>query len=312
MDNIIKLYLKSNNSKSDYTKKTFEQNIKRLEYIVKLNISDWDSETFNNSSIILDELINDYSLNSVIATVNTLLFYLKSVKANEKIINKYTDILNDLADERQKEMYKQEAGNKELSNWVDYNEMKSKLESLSSDYLTKKKSFTAYRNYLILCLYVLNIPARIQNYLIMKNKNSKSKDDNYIYKVDDKYKLVFNKYKTAKYLGTVNIIIENEILNKLIDKWFDNYNNSSNDLFLMNANKLPMKQNNFTQAIKSASMSIFNKDITVNDIRHIFLTNFLESNKTIEEKIKVANIMGQTYKPSRMELYQRQNLKNKS
>lgn len=315
MDKLIKLYMDGNKSKSIYTEKTFIQNIKRIEFIIKLDVNEWDKKSFNNYNIILDELLNDYSLNSIINTINTIIFYLKSVKADEKIINKYIDILNDLADERKKEEFKQEASNKELSNWINYNDMKKKIEELSIDYIKHKKAFTVFRNFLIFSLYILSIPVRIQNYLnmkVIKNEDSNNDSDhNYLIKDKEGYKMIFNKYKTSKYIGRVEINIENEILIKLIDRWFKMYNKieSNNDkFFLINKNEEEMTQNNFSSALKSISKRIFNKEISVNDIRHIFLTDFLSSNRTIEEKIKVAQIMGQTYKPSRMELYQRKNI----
>lgn len=308
MDDLIKKYINNNGSKSKYTKITFIQNIKRLEFILKMNVSEWDSQTFNNYNLILDELISDYSINSIISTISTILFFLKDIKASEKIINKYDDILNDLVDERTKAQYKQEASTKEINNWIDYDKMKEIVEKDSIDFLKRKKAFTVYRNFLIMSLYLLQIPVRIQNYLTMKSRDYNKDEDNYLYKDDSKYKMIFNKYKTSKYIGKIEIEIENEILNKLIDRWFLKYNPDNQFLFI-NKNGKEMTQNNFSSAIKSMSNRLFNKDITVNDIRHIFITNYLSSNKSIEEKIRVAAIMGQTYKPTRMELYERKNIK---
>ena len=60
----------------------------------------------------------------------------------------------------------------EKENWIEYPELKKKVEELSTEYLTKKKAFTAFRNFLIVCLYVLMPPARIGNYLDMIKKDS--------------------------------------------------------------------------------------------------------------------------------------------
>jgi hypothetical protein len=81
------------------------------------------------------------------------------------------------------------------------------------------------------------------------------------------------------------------------------------DELFENANGKPMTQSNFTQAQESVSTELLGKKLSTNDFRHIFLSWFLSTNPTIEEKEKIAHVIGQKYKPSRMELYQRRNEK---
>ena len=172
------------------------------------------------------------------------------------------------------------------------------------------------RNFVILGLYTLQPPTRIGNYLDMKIRNnckrdikSLNKKHNYICKMEDgKYKMVFNNYKTAKYLGKIVHIVENDILNKLLDKYITQY--VKGDTLFTNANGSPITQPNYTQALQSITKKSLGKTLTPNDIRHIFLSWFQAQNPSIEEKEKVAKMIGQTYKPSRMELYARKNDEN--
>ena len=118
--------------------------------------------------------------------------------------------------------------------------------------------------------------------------------------------MIWNNYKTAKYIGKINYTIDNDILNKLIDKWFSEYNKKG-EWFLINYSGIPMTQTNFTNGQMSISKKLLDKQLTTNDFRHIFLTWFLnkEPRPTIDEKIKMGEIIGQKYKPTRMELYER-------
>jgi hypothetical protein len=98
--------------------------------------------------------------------------------------------------------------------------------------------------------------------------------------------------------------VSDERLNKLLSKWFEDYNTAKKD-FLVNASGLKMSQEGVSNAVRSGSKRITGKELTLNALRHIFLTHFTASNPSIEEKSRVAKLVGQTYHPNRMELYAR-------
>jgi site-specific recombinase XerD len=305
-------YLSNNKSKSKSTISTFAQAIKRIEKFIKVKYDEWNKETFKNSNMILDGLIEDYSLNTIIQTIVIIVKFLE-YKKYEKQEKEYRDIMNELVNERNSEEIK--STTKKEDEWIDWNEMKDIYLKHSNDYLNNKKSFTKYRNYLIAGLFILNkAPLRIGNYLDVKLKNnckrdikSLNKKYNYICEYEEgKYKLVFNNYKTAKYLGKQENKITNSILNALIKKWFEDYNNKKKDWFLINYNGNKITQPNFTQALKSISKELFNLNLSVNDYRHIFITHFLSNNPSPIERKEIAEFMGQKFKMNRQDLYLRQ------
>ena len=318
MESIVKSYLDNNKSKSSYTSTTFIQNIKRLEAITKLKVNDFDKETFSNVNNIMDELTDSYALNTIISTTSTILFLLKYLKAKDTLISEYTDYLGELINSRTNKDESQMATDKELKNWIQFNKLRDKVNELSTSYLKDKISFTEFRSFLFLALYTLNIPCRIGNYLNMKYIESKSKPPssydkkfNYIYKDGDgdNYHFVFNNYKTSKYVGQVIIKVENDNLNKLIMKWFNDYNTNKKE-FLINYNDGIVNQTNVTHNLNSITKQLFNKTLSVNDFRHSFLTLFLSKPRSIKEKQQIARAMGQKYKVSRMELYNRVNVED--
>jgi hypothetical protein len=314
MDNFINSYLDNNGSKSSSTKTTFITSIKRLEKFLKTPFTEWNVNTFKNTKTIIDNLINDYSLNTIIQTVLLIIRYLEYKKSNIKLIQEYKDTLNELIQERNNNDNKQMLKNNEKENWIQYNELKKTVEDNAPEYINKKKSFSDFRNFLILSLFTLQPPTRIGNYLSMRYKNGGKRDAqslnkkyNYITPIENgKWKMIFNNYKTSKYLGKIIHNIENPILNQLITKWFDEYNTNKKE-FMVNVSGKPISQTNFTNAQKSISKKILGKELSTNLFRHIFLTYFLSTNPSIEEKQKVAQMVGQKYKVSRMELYERRN-----
>jgi len=315
MDEIIEDYISNNGSKSSSTKTTLLTGLKRLEKILekpfdKIRISD-----FKNAEKVVDKITELYSLNTTIGTILSINRFLLFKKANIKLIGNYREILNDLIQERNKGQTSQEFKQGEKENWMNYEDLKNQVEEKAGDYLDNKKSFTEFRNFLILCLFTLIPPARVGNYLNMVKKNgdtmkqkssSLNKKHNYIVKKDGKYSLVFNQYKTAKILGKVIYEIENEILTDLLDKYFEDYNkDEKNRFFMINASGKPMTQTNFTNSQASISKKLFNKKLTNNMFRRIFFTHFLSTNPSVEEKQKILRISGQNYKPSQVEKYDR-------
>ena len=161
-----------------------------------------------------------------------------------------------------------------------------------------------------LCLYILDIPTRLGNYLnckVLRNRpetvEDLSKKYNYVYKdTDGFYKFIFNKYKTSKTLGQKEKKVKNKQLNAILDRYFNKYN-TKNKYFLLDVLGKEIKQNVFTEILKSQTKLLFKKSFSVNLIRHSYLTHFLKQDPTLIQKIEVASDMGQTYHINVQDLY---------
>ena len=313
MDGFIDSYMSKNGSKSKSTETTMRGNMKRVEKVLGVDIEDMSVSNFKNSEKVIDELIDKYSLASVISTVNGIIAFLRYLKGPDSVIDDYIEITKDLADERKTLSHTQEKSELEKENWIEYSELKSKVESSVDEVLERKVPPTVFRNIMIVALLTLQPPARIGNYLNMiykdgskmkRKSESLKKDRNYVIEDDGKFKFVFNKYKTAKSVGQVVSEVTDERLNKLLNKWFEDYNPAKKD-FLVNANGSKMSQEGVSNAVRSGSKRITGKELTLNALRHIFITHFTASNPSIEQKSRTAALLGQTYNPSRMELYAR-------
>ncbi|MEI6372010.1 MAG: hypothetical protein WCO49_20245, partial [Nostocales cyanobacterium ELA608] len=119
--------------------------------------------------------------------------------------------------DREKDQEKTES---QRENWIEQDELKSIYNELDKDTrpllskaTLKPSEFQRLQNFIILSLYVLQPPRRLQDYTEMKLKNFDD-TDNYI----NKTKFVFNKYKTAKFSGKEEIPI-NPKLKFILDKW---------------------------------------------------------------------------------------------
>lgn len=317
MEEFIEYYKDNNGTSSKHTITAMKGNMKRIEKIMGKDLEDIDVDDFKNVDNVVDELIDNYSISTTVSTLLAIISYLKYKKASDSLVEDYKDMLNELIQERNKDNNNQEMSVKEEENWIEYLDLKDKVEEEAQEFLSKKKSFSGYRNFLIMSLLTLQPPTRLGNYLdtIYKNKSNLKnggrglkKSKNYIlYNNDEKkpkYTFIFNKYKTAKTLGQIVREIDNDTLNKLLHKWFEDYNTKKEN-FLVNSNGGLTTQTGITNGLSSISKKLFDKKLTGNSFRHIFITHFLSTNPSIQEKQEVLKLVGQNYKPTQAEKYAR-------
>jgi len=317
MEEFIEYYKDNNGTSSKHTVTAMKGNMKRIEKIMGKDLEDIDVDDFKNVDNVVDELIDNYSISTTVSTLLAIISYLKYKKASDSLVEDYKDMLNELIQERNKDNNNQEMSVKEEENWIEYLDLKDKVEEEAQEFLSKKKSFSGYRNFLIMSLLTLQPPTRLGNYLdtVYKNKSNLKnggrglkKSKNYIlYNNDEKkpkYTFIFNKYKTAKTLGQIVREIDNDTLNKLLHKWFEDYNTKKEN-FLVNSNGGLTTQTGITNGLSSISKKLFDKKLTGNSFRHIFITHFLSTNPSIQEKQEVLKLVGQNYKPTQAEKYAR-------
>jgi|TARA_R100001440_G_scaffold3979_1_gene9357 hypothetical protein len=316
MEDFLDKYQKSNGTKSKSTISTMKQNIIRIEKLLGKKIDDFNEKDFKNVNGLVDEITEKYTLNSSIQTLLGIIKFLTFGDFNNSLIEEYREVLNELVIERNQEQLNQDYRKNEEENWIDYPDLRKQVEELVPDYLENKKAFSAYRNFLILSLFTLIPPARISHYSNMEKRYKESmkikpeslpKRKNYIIiNGDGTHTFVFNKYKTSKTSGQVVHTIESEDLNKVLDKYFNDYNNDKKvKSFLINVNGKEMSQENITNSQRSVTKKLLDKSISNNLFRHIYLTWFQSQNPSIEKKIRIGNLIGQKYKPTQMEKYVR-------
>ena len=74
---------------------------------------------------------------------------------------------------------------------------------------------------------------------------------------------------------------------------------------MVNKDGSPMSQTRFTAALTTVSKRLLGKELSNNAFRHIFITDFLSKNPSLNEKIRVMRLCGQVYKPNSADIYQK-------
>ena len=75
--------------------------------------------------------------------------------------------------------------------------------------------------------------------------------------------------------------------------------------FMANKDGSQMTQTRFTAALTTVSKKLLGKELSNNAFRHIFITDFLSTNPSLNEKIRVLRLCGQVYKPNSADIYQK-------
>lgn len=179
---------------------------------------------------------------------------------------------------------KQIMSDKMKENWVSVDFIKDKLNKYEEDYnyLYKKKNkdykdYNKMLNYIILLLYsgLYIQPRRSKDYIDFVIKDIDEKKDNYL----KGNKLIFTSYKTNKFYGVQEIPIDIKFKN-ILSKWIK-INPTKYLLFDSNYNKL-----NAIQLNQRLNKMFDNKKISVNQLRHIFLTDKYKEQIDIKKEIK--------------------------
>lgn len=303
MDKWLKSYAESKNITSKYSLNSMKSNLKRIEKVTGKKIEQWKAADFKNPEAILDKIIEDYSLNTALVTMNAIKMWLMMENASAKIIDEYTEYIKDLSHEKDETVKKQQKNSleEELGENFDFKRLQKTVRDYVSKNLDGAKGNELVK-LLLISLFTLQPPTRIGNYLNMEIRRGDGKrlgnDKNYLMVKDGKYKFIFNKYKTSKHLGKTELPVTDPLLEKVISKHIEGKNGRT-PIFLEKS------QTHVTQLLNSITKKILDVPISVNVLRHSFLTDFMNSNPSIAEKERVAKIVGQTYKVPRMEKYAR-------
>jgi integrase len=315
MEKFLDEYMKHNKSTSKHTRTAMLGNLRRLEKLTGKDFDEITTDDLENPDEMVGLLRSNYSLSTTISTILTIKHILKMHKSKLAVMDEYDKVLAEMVKLRTEENHDQTKNEKEQENWIEWPELQKKVTDLAPQFLEgKKKPFTTFRNFLLMSLFALQPPSRIGNYIDMHVRDqskmkragtSLNKNHNYIIREGDKgFKFIFNKYKTAKSVGQLEHNVDNPILADLLARWFDDYNKKGK-IFLVNTVGKPMDQSAITNALKSTSTKHLGKSLTLNSFRHIFLTHYLASNPTIEDKKKTLTLVGHKYVPSTAEQYTR-------
>jgi hypothetical protein len=278
---IIKQIIKKNRPNiSDSSLLTYVSLLNSLYKSLFKNDKNFSETLFNKTDEVLEH-IKDKPL----ASKKTVLSALYVLTENPK----YRDHMITDATKYNSEQKEQKLTDKQKENWVSQDEIKQVFNKYktTAEYLIKElkgrplsnkltsKEFQTWQDYIMLCLSsgVFIEPQRVKDWTSFKINNIDKGKDNYMEGKASKCQLVFNSYKTAKFYGEKKLVCPPELCKILTA--FVNYVKPQSDYLLNDSNWKPLSQVTFTQRLNK----IFNKNVSVNILRHSYLTDRFQSGK---------------------------------
>jgi len=238
----------------------------------------------------------------IIAYMNPLTFVRKkavlasllAIVKDKKVIEIYKKLIGFASNKVKEQDEKQEKTPAQEENWESWSDIMRVYYDVEEEahFILKKKELKAndiklIMNYVILSMYCLIPPRRLQDYTNFKIKNIDTKKDNYYDK--EKKQLVFNSYKTAKTYGEQRVDAP-ESLVKVFNMWFPIASHYS-EYLIFNGYGQPLVQPVLTRRIND----IFGKKISASMLRHIYISDVVLKNVPKMDKLnKIAQDMGQS------------------
>ena len=271
----IKEYIKSKReSLSPSSITTYASILKNL-YKRVFDDDEYNLDNFKDASTRVIHVLHDLPSNKR----KTILSALVIITDNKD----YRSLMLDDVKEYNTEISKQVKSKAQEDNWVDSSDVNRQLQEWKSiaTLLCKKQTlsrndFQQIQNYIILCLLGGSFipPRRSKDYCDFKIKNIDTAKDNYM----NKNVLIFNSYKTAKCYGEQKVNISTA-LKTILNKWIKI---NPTDYLLFDVNFKPLTSVKLNQRFNK----IFGKKVSVNLLRHSYLTNKFGDTIPLQKQIK--------------------------
>jgi len=258
-----------------------------------LNNMDYMNNIDELIRLIEDKYDNLQSRKAYISSYLTLISYLPKTKKEvyEKIREKFEEINNAIYGIRGEN---ERADNEEM------------IDSFEEEDILKNMKKLKMEEEIIYIFYTLQPPRRSEDvYLITIKKDSENLDNNTNYIIVDSnnnpIELIYNKYKTNKIYGKQIITMTNNILKNKIREYIYINNLKEGDKFFRKFSS----PHSFGVAIRRIFSKIYDKKITLNNIRHSYITWEMRVMRSVNYLSNLAMMMGHSVEEQ--QLYKRVN-----
>lgn len=264
----------------DTSLKTYIQSIKRIAPDNKI-----DNLEFLQYTDSIIPKIDTFGMNVKRSVLSAILVVMGANGDKGNAIKKYSELLSEYTAIMNAQLGKNKKTEKEEANWVEHKELVAIAKTMIKNAPGSQRS-------LIAALYTYQSPTRLDFYdMEIVGKDAEMNDKkNYLQVINrNKKTFIFNDYKSSSTYKTVAIPV-NKALNTVINKYLK-LNPGIKYLLRNEKNKTtPMSRNALGKQIPHIFEST-GKHITLNMIRHIYITEHIDIEKTKEQNELATNMM---------------------
>lgn len=290
-ENLKEIISKARPNVKESTLKMYVSNLNKL-----MKIMDADDFSFLTNVTNVKEKLAEKHYTTQRNYYNSIIVYLMSKDKDEKLIEKYNEIRDELNSKYLEDQQSGVISEKQKNNFISLEELKSMISNIRNDLnipKLKKKTELSSQEYKLLQSYVIleilvRIPMRndLSNLIKISKKeynkltDKQKEDDNYLVLEKTSAMFILNDYKTSKKYKEKIIKIPKD-LEKII-RMYIRMNGNSNILF-------PLSRNALSQLLIKTSKKYLNKSISTTMIRKIVASELLgdvtKAEKELENKM---------------------------
>jgi len=264
----------------DSSLKTYIQSIKRIAPDNKIENLDFLQDT---DAVIAK--IDKFGINVKRSILSAIIVAMSANGDKGNAIRKYSDLLSEYTAAMNAKLGENEKTEKEKANWVEHKELVAIAKTMIKNAPGNQRS-------LIAALYTYQSPTRLDYYdMEIVGKDAEMDDTkNYLQVINRNKKIfIFNDYKSSSTYKTVAIPV-NKALNTVLNKYLK-LNPGIKYLLRSEKNKTsPMSRNSLGKQLPHIFEST-GKHITLNMIRHIYITEHIDIEKTKDQNDLAKNMM---------------------
>jgi hypothetical protein len=270
--------------------KTYSGHIRNLAKKMDIKI-DSPTDIFDNIDAVL-KFYDDIPYTTRKAHISGLISFIDDdSKESKPALEKLRSVLIKDVDQYKTYIDSQEKSMSQNENWIEWNEVIRRYKVFEKEVLplwrlkpedVNKGNYNKLQMFVLISCYVLIPPRRALDLTAFKIRNVDETKDNYMKGKN----FVFNNYKTSKTYGKNEVPIDTK-LHSIIKKWMKV---NTSDWLLNGANhkSKPISSpqlNNFLN-------NFFDKRVSVNLLRHSFLTHLYKDMPDLKDMKETAEAMG--------------------
>jgi hypothetical protein len=203
---------------------------------------------------------------------------------NEKVVSAYHQLMMNDAEHYNNEQKENKMTEHQKENWMSWEEILQKRDKLKdrvwwvlNESDPDRENLLELQKYIITCCYTLIPPRRAKDFSEMKCRDYDEAKDNYYHKGV----FTFNDYKTSRFYGKQTVRVP-KVLELMLGRWIKKIPADQEYLFSdYEGKKLT------SSTIGKILISVFKKKISVNMLRHAYITdNLAPKIKELEDEAK--------------------------
>ena len=291
--NIIDEIKKSRPTLKESTIKQYERQLKTLQ-----KMFDSDGWEFVEDIDKVKDALSSKHFTTQRNFYNSIIVLLLALNKDKTLIDKYTEIRDELNQEYLKQQQSGKISEKQKPNFVSKDEILNMVQTMEKNIkknkLKSNKNLTPDEVELLtqytIFTFLINLPIRNDlagmKYInkSMYNKTTNEDDTNYLVKDKSKMFVVLNNYKTKGTFGSKVIDIPKPV-EKVLKMFIKTNQKEFSDVLFVNRRGEPISRNGLSQFLLKTSQKYLDKNISTTMIRKIiFSDQFADKNK-IQKKL---------------------------